>query len=152
MAPTASNIYQTLEKFSMAYVLRNTNSTLTFAIFIKSQIYRYSYLTIWPDDFHLSPPQQKKAVYLIVLLMPPSSSPVQAKTSWHPSPFKVWVTTTTLGSWDRILLEAFSLSQSAKFCHHRCLVWNRKFHNSKSVSNTSDFWSFRFSNCSLSNS
>lgn len=72
----ASNIYQTLKKFSMGYVLHDTNSTPMFAIFIKSQIYIYSYLTIWPDNFHLPPPQQKKAAHLTVLSMPPSTSQV----------------------------------------------------------------------------
>lgn len=123
MAPKASKIYQTLKKFSMGYVLHDTNSTPMFAIFIKSQIYIYSYLTIWPDNFHLSPPQQKKAVYLIVLPMSPGISQVQAKTSQHPLPFKIRVTTPTLGSWARTLPKAvFFLSQNVKFCHHWCLV------------------------------
>lgn len=56
-----------LKKFGMGYTLHDTNSTPMSAIFIKSQIYVYSYLTIGPEDFYLPLPHQKKAAYLIVL-------------------------------------------------------------------------------------
>lgn len=158
MAAKASNTYQTLKKFSRGYVLHHTNSTPMFPIFIKSQIYIYSYLTILPDNFHLPPPQQKKAAYLTVLPMPPSTSQVWAKSSQHPLPFKIWVTTTALGSWARSLPKAFFPISSNWFLPSLAScnwlpkgIWNRKINYGISVWITCEFWSLGFSNCTQPN-
>lgn len=142
----------------MGYTLHDTNSTPMFAIFIKSQIYIYSYLTIGPDNFHLLPSQQKKAAYLIVLQSQVLHRYKQKSASTlH---FKISVTIVTFGSQARIFLKVFffffplhSVSNCRVLPSQMSYNWLSKESGTTLVDDglNCNFWSLAFSDCEQPN-
>lgn len=140
----------------MGFTLHDTNSTPMFAIFIKSQIYIYLYLTIGPDNFHLLPSQQKKAAYLIVLQSQVLHRYKQKSASTlH---FKISVTIVTSGSQARIFLNFFfffphSVSNYRVLPSQMSYNWLSRESGIMLVDAglNCNFWSLAFSDCEQPN-